>query len=512
MARSNRKQFVVNAAWGWLAQISFIITGIILIPYAISRLGENEYGFFQLGRSSIAIFMFLQLGMAPTLIRFCSQAIAARNRSEIAEISTTAQLLLGVLGLVGMAIGLALIPLFIRFYEVPASLVSETQGMLVCMALSLFVNFLFIVPHGIVLGANRHDSANILNIIYNCLGLALIIVLFEQIRPSLFFFGLSMLIMQLIRLMGMFCLAAKYAGREVFFSFKKISKSTFHKMAGFGSLSFINTIAATVVFQGPVMVIGKFLGEEAVTAFAPALLVSQSLAGLLGRISSPLVPLASREIEKNSGVRLGQLATRAGQVVGIIGFSVTVPFCVFGREIAHLWLGPDLSWTWGVVAVMSTGIAISQIQGVNYHLALGGGSIKPVVISQVIMAVIVVTGTTLGTLYWDWGILAVASFIGVCIFLRNTLYLVYAYSKQFGYRFFVYQWKVYIQPMIVTLFCIGVGYSVKAIVRSDNPFVLAGCLLVVMSLFFSLNWVFVVPEEMKSLLPVGRIGKLFRSK
>jgi len=104
MPRSNKKQFAINAASGWLAQGSLIVTGIILIAYAISSMGKQEYGFFQLGRSAIALFMFLQLGMAPTLVRFCSQAIAAKDKDEIATISSTAQLLLGSLGFAAMVI------------------------------------------------------------------------------------------------------------------------------------------------------------------------------------------------------------------------------------------------------------------------------------------------------------------------------------------------------------------------------------------------------------------------
>jgi O-antigen/teichoic acid export membrane protein len=510
MPRSNKKQFAMNAASGWLAQLSLVVTGIILIPYAISRMGKQEYGFFQLGQSALAVLMFLQLGMAPTLVRFCSQAIAARDKDEIAKISSTAQLFLGGLGLAGMLIALALIPVFISFYKVPDFLVAETRGLLICMAISLLLNFLFIVPNGLVFGANRHDSANILDVVCNCLRLGLIIAVFELIRPSLLLFGLAILAMQLIRLLGIFYLAVKYAGRSVFFFFKGISKSTFHKMAGFGSLNFVNTIAATVAFQGPVLIIGKFLGEEAVTAFAPALLISQSLQGLLGRISAPLVPLASRDIETNNGAGLGQWAIKIGQVAGIIGFSVTIPFCVFGNEITGLWLGKDLSWTWSVIAVMSTGVAISQIQGVNYYLALGGGNIKPTVISQVAMAVIVFAGTIVGTAYWNWGIFNVAMFIGVCIFLRNTLYLAYAYSKQFSYPFFTYQWKVYVQPAIAALLCIAIGYVLKLAFQPDNIFLLGIYIVIVVGIFAVLSWIFILPEEIKKLLPLNRIMKILK--
>ena len=202
--RTPKKQFAINTTSGWLAQGSLIVTGIILIPYAISSMGKQEYGFFQLGRSGLDVLVFLKLGMAPTLVRFCSQAIAAKDKDQIATISSTAQLILGGLGFVGMLIGMSLIPLFVSFFEVPSSLVFETIGLLICMTVSLLINFLFIVPNGFVCGANRHDAANYLNTVCNFMRLGLVVCVFELIRPSLLLFGLVILTMQLVRLLGIF--------------------------------------------------------------------------------------------------------------------------------------------------------------------------------------------------------------------------------------------------------------------------------------------------------------------
>ena len=176
---SKKRQLGINAASGWAAQLVFAGVGFILLPYCIARLGVQGFGIYQIARSVLVFFMFLQLGMGPTLVRFCAQSIAKNDLEQIKKISSAAQLLLGGLGLFAALLCLGLIPVFIRFYEIPTEFVGETQGLLVCMALSLFFNMMLIVPQGLVFGANRYDLVSVVDICGHVLRLILIIVLFE---------------------------------------------------------------------------------------------------------------------------------------------------------------------------------------------------------------------------------------------------------------------------------------------------------------------------------------------
>ena len=79
MAKSIKRQFAINAGSGFLAQLATAGVGFVILPYAIWRLGDEAYGLFQLARSALVFFMFLQMGMGPTLVRFCAKAIAKKR-------------------------------------------------------------------------------------------------------------------------------------------------------------------------------------------------------------------------------------------------------------------------------------------------------------------------------------------------------------------------------------------------------------------------------------------------
>ena len=277
---------------------------------------------------------------------------------------------------------------------------------------------------------------------------------------------------------------------------------------GFSMLNLANSVAAAFVFQSPVLIIGKVLGEQMVTSFAPALLISSAMQGFLGQTTRPLVPLASQDREQNQGGSLGQWAISAGQLAAFVGFGIVLPLATFGPELMAFWLGSDLVWIWPVVAVMTTGVAISQVQAANYFLALGGGHIKPTVYSQIAMAVVVFSGTLVGTVWFGWGIFAVALFIAACIFVRNTFYLAYAYSRQFSYTYVRYLWAVYGVPALITGFCVAGGWMLKAILSASSIYLLATEGFVVLGSYAVLNWIFLLDAQIKNRIIAFAISKI----
>lgn len=484
------------------------------MPYIISRLGMKGYGIYQLASSALSFFMFLHLGMGPTLVRFFSKSIARNESEKLRRINSTAQFLLGGLGLFGCLTIMVLIPVFLKFYEIPDECLKETFGLLICMGLSLFLNLSVMAPQGIVYASNRYDMANFIEIAHHLLRLSLTVALFELIRPSIFFVGLSILLSQVFRFTALFMVALAQVGRAAFFSIRQINKETVNSILGFSVLNLANSIAATIFFQGPVLVIGKVLGTEMAAAFAPALIVSRAMEGILGQTTRPLVPLASRDRERNDGSALGSWAITAGKLAAFVGFGITLPLVAFGPEVIDLWLGDKLVWIWPVVAIMSTGVAISEIQAVNYFLALGGGRINPSVYSQIVMAIAVMAGTIIGTVWLDWGIFAVALFIALCIFFRNTFFLTYAYSLQFSYNYSRYLLAVYALPALIAALCVAGGWLFKTVIPPQNLILLATQGFLVLSSYIFLCWLFLLPTKVKGkiilfVLPKIRVHRHF---
>lgn len=464
----------------------------------MGRLGLEAYGISQLAQSALVFFGFLQLGMGPTLIRFCSQAIAKEDQEEIRKVSSTAQAILSVLGMAGMLGIIGFIPFFLKLYEVPETLTFDASMLLLCMAASFFLNFILIVPQGLSLGSNRYDLVNTVGIIASLLRFGLVVLAFEIASPSLFLLGMSILLAQVFRVVSLFTIAAIQVGRPAFPSLGAMNRGTLRSLFGFSVLNLINAMACSLVIQGPVLIIGKTLGVEVVALFAPAVLVATAMQGVLSQISSPLVPLASQAQAENCPQKMGNWSIIIGSFTAVVGLAATLPLCVFGKEIMGLWLGSDMTHVWISVAIMATGAVVSQIAAANYSLSLGGGCIRPIVYSQVVLGIITSVGVMLGTMFFGWHLLGIAVFITTCRCFRNIYYLTHAYAKQFVYSTSNYLWLVYIKPLLLFFGMAGCGFVVRMLIFPDQLLLLGVDICIIITIYLALSWHFVIASEIKS--------------
>ena len=495
---SPKRQFALNAASGVVAQGVMVGVGLVLIPYLISQLGTKAYGISQLAQSTLVFFSFLQLGMGPTLARYCSQTIARHDREATRKISSTAQFLLGILGLLGAFGIICFIPFFLKFYEIPPEMKYQASGLLFCLAVSFLLNFIFMVPQGLVLGSNRYDQANGVEIFTHLLRLGFILLTFWLFGPSLLLLGICILLAQFFRFTMYFSLAILHTGRSALFSIRWVNRETVKLLFGFSSLNLINTLANTLVIQGPVLIMGRVLGAEMVALFAPAVLVATAVEGFLGRISTPLVPLASKAQAENTPKKLGEWSVIVAGTGATLGLAVAIPFCVFGDQITGLWLGADMANVWIPIAIMLTGTVISQSAGANYFLAIGGGCIHPTVYSQIILGIACSIGVTIGMIYFGWQLIGVAIFITTCRCLRNVFYLTYAYSKPFLYSVSHYIWTVYAKPVLFASGVTVIGFIIKTLAHPDQLFLLGTEITILLMIYAVLAWYSLLAIEIQS--------------
>lgn len=492
---SRKHQFAINAASGWVAQATFAAVGLVLMPYAIWRLGSESYGVFLLARSAIIFFMLMQLGMGQSLIRFCSQALARKDMDKIASISSTSQIVTAGLGLLAAGIGFVMIPFFISFYEIPPGLIWDAQAMLICMSISIVLHMSSLVPQGLLSGANRYDMTNGTEIVVNLFRLVLVIAFFELISPSIALFGLAFLIATLVRFVALYWMSVKAIGRKAFFSFHHVDFSDNRDILKFSFLPFTQTIAMAAIFQSPILIIGKILGEEAVTFFAPAMLISQVLNSFLRQTSLPLVPLASRDKEENGSRNFGRWAIQFGQITAIFGFGVTLIFCLFGSELLSWWLGSKFSGVWLLVTLMVAGITMMQIQASTGAMALGASDFRPFVFCDILMAVSMVIGTML-CLHHGGSLLSVALLFFTCSIVRNIFILPWFYSKAFQYSIKSYMRQIYIKPLAIFAMVFCFGWIVKEL--GPNTILAEVTALACVTLILGIViWVTLMPVEIK---------------
>jgi len=453
---SSKGQFIKNVGSGWLTVIVTGVVGFVALPLNLKHLGKELYGISALAVSTLTLFSFLRMGMQPALLRFFSHAVAEKNQGDIRSLSSVAQFLLGGLGFVGGLGFLCTYPWFVAIYEVPENVRRDLLILFFAIALDYWSN-LFLIPFlTVIQGSNRYDISNIRQCLSKVLGIIVLFAGYSFVTPSLLILAASTFAGTIYQLTSLILLAYKIHGNSIFFHRKSFRWNLLPPLFSFSVWNLINQVFMGLTLQLPLLIIGKTLGVDMVAAFSPAIVLGGFCASILTQISAPLVPIASKDIVENSGKNLGRWAIQMGEITACMGCSIIVVFALLDREIITVWLGESFAWTSAIVTITVMGIVFSGIQATNYRLALGGKfSIAPSALSAVAITVISVLGTFLGTYYGGWSLLGVAAFITFARLLRNTFFLSFTFSRQFGYRFADYTWHVHVKPLLMGLSTIG---------------------------------------------------------
>lgn len=492
-----RAQFLRNVGSGWLAQLSSALVGFVLLPYNLHHLGKDVYGICVLVMSFIAMLEFLSLGMRPSLLRFFSQTLAKDDQEEFQTISSTSQLLLGGLGLLGAVLIFASTPFFLTFYDIAEPQHQETSILMACAAVSFFVQFLSIVFQNILFAAGRNDLLNFGSILASWFRLLLVVVFFNLYPPSLIGLGLASLIATLLQAVMTFYFSFRAVGSGVFPSYAKLKTSVLTPILSFSALTLIGQVTAIVSIQTPLLVIGKTLGTESASLFAPAMVITSFLAAFLYQIAMPLTPIASRDKIVNEGRNIGRLALLFSEIVAYLGCGGVLITFLFMPELMQIWIGKDFVATGMIVAVFSLGIIYESIQSVNYSFALGTSTIVYVVYSGVVIAVLTFSGTWIGTAYFGWTLLEVAYYLTILRLIRSVGYVNWTYSFLLQYNYIQGLVRVYVKPtLLAAVTCVVLNFLFHATGVSPNESLPLLCMKMIVAgtIYAILSWVVATPE------------------
>ncbi len=473
--RSIRAQFLQNVCSGWLAQFSAAIVGVLMLPYNLHYLGKDVYGISVLAVSMVAMLEFLSLGMRPALLRFFSQSLAENDQEEFRAISSVSQLLLGGAGLLGVAITLAAIPWFLRFYEIPEEHAHSTAILLACLAGMFFVQISSITFNSVLLANCRHDISNVNMIAVSWLRFLLLIFFYHLAGPSLAMLGLSMLIASLLGLLSSATFAFRQVGNRMLFSVRSLSLAVLPPLFSVSFLAILDSVCFSISMQVPLLIIGKNLGVDSAALFAPVMVIALFLSAFLCHASAPLAPLAALDRINNEGRNISDWAMLSGELLSNIGYACVAACALFMPDILRIWLGKDFVAVSPVVVVFVIGIVYTHSQAANFNLALGAGTIAYAAYSMAALAGFVSLGTLVGTLYFHWGLLEIALWISALRVSRSPVFLAWIYSKSFHYSFRRYFFRVYLKPAFATGLFLVLFHVFKGFFQTDEcglPFLL----------------------------------------
>lgn len=438
--------------------------GFFMLPFMISRLGNEMYGLWVLAGSFSAAYGLLDLGLSVTTSRFIAVALARGNLEQANRYVSTSFFLFCLMGgLVVLAAGgvASFASLFVR---VPAQATSLTY-LIIIIGFEFGISFPMRSLIGAVNAKLRYDATAGTEIAFRLLSAAGIVAILltggSIVQLALFSLGLGMFKIlvwnaTVRRISPEIQISSKMASRQVVWSF--FSFSTF---------ACIYQIADLLRFKIDNFVIAAYLGPSDVTHYAIATTLTTYLVSSTVAIMGVLAVVFSHQHgrdDQEAMRRTLHFGLRAStSIVSFMGFGLVA----WGSPFIDRWMGPQYRDSYPCLVVIVIGLIVALWQTSGVSALYSNAKHHLLAISNTVEAAANLVCSIVFVQYW--GIFGVALGTSLPMILIKLTFQPFLVSRALGIRlrhYFLWLLQAVffvcialIIPAIITYYCRGPAYS-----------------------------------------------------
>jgi O-antigen/teichoic acid export membrane protein len=466
------RRLAANALANWSGTAVASLASLLLAPFLLQHLGAERFGLYQIGRQLVAYFLLLNLGIAGSVVRFTSEAIAARDNARVNAVSNSALVLYLSIALAGLLVGFGAGYLTPGFFRAAPRYVAETRGLIWALGVWWALGMLASPARGILIGQQRFGWLNLVMAVGAVLAVALIFGLFELGYISLVAVGIAFATAAALELVANLALARRLQP-TLRWALRLVDRRVLSQLYGFGAWNALFTVAGLLLWWTDNIVIGRLLGPASVPLYAlPFMLITLGRVAV-GGLSTPLVPLAAAQVREGSG-SLATTLVRSTRTAVILTLASTGLLVVVAEDLFRLWIGPDYASSWVIYACLMGSFWAVFAQMPASNILLGAGDIRrPAAV--VLAATVLALAVKIAALGWlGQGMIAVALANWLCVLPVMALYMPRCACQLAQLSLARLYRQAYLPPLLAFLPVAALGWLLFAHWAPANLFELLG--------------------------------------
>ncbi|MEE3468617.1 MAG: CDP-glycerol glycerophosphotransferase family protein [Eubacterium sp.] len=355
------------------------IVGLFYTPFALSFLGDSEYGVFAIALSTISFLTILDMGFNQTMIRYVARCKALGDKEGEEKINGMFLILYSAIALIALIVGMIL-TIFIEdiFTATTGGGLTEWEAMRLKVVFAiLLINLVGSFPMGIytaILNANEGfvvlKGVNILTFILTYGGMTIAMLCdYESVAMAVITTVVS-LTMKLIQ--GIY-VQTKYRPR---FRIRGWDKTLFREVFAFSFFIFLNIVIDQLYANTDRVILGIVQSSVVVTIYSVGVQFASYFEQLSTSISGVFLPRITELTTKKNGMKeISSIFVRIGRIQFIILGFLMSGFVILGRMFIGLWVGDSMGDAYAIALVvilpaivpLSQNIGISVIRALNRH-------------------------------------------------------------------------------------------------------------------------------------------------
>jgi len=361
----------INATAGALGQVVYLLTGFVLPRLLNDRLGTEMLGVWDFGWSMVAHLMLVSLGMTAAVNRNVARFTGTGDIAELRSLTSTCFMLFMACAAVVVAATLGIAHLVPRLLTgLSPELFDDARWVVLLLGLSIALRFAVHVCTGIITGYQRY-------------------VLHNLIGSGAYFASTVLMVIFLLSGYGVVAMAASFLGGEavagalrVWFanricphwriSPRYIRRATVKHVVAFGGKTLLGSVSRVLLYQTNTVLIGYYLGAEALAIFARPRSLVLAFDRILRRVVMVLTPRASQLQALGDNRAIAETLSMVTRYSLFLAVPIVATFIILGEPLLQFWMG-DKFVEGGliVLVILAAGHLASFAQRGAYSMLMG---------------------------------------------------------------------------------------------------------------------------------------------
>jgi O-antigen/teichoic acid export membrane protein len=370
MDRFLQRRMASNSFMGAVRFFIVSATYLLVYPLLLKQLEPRQFGLWALLCVPSQYVALGDFGISTAIIKLVSEGHPGEERERTLQLASAGTVTFSMLG------GLLTIIVWLLADSIPSwlrigpDLVPEARILLIGMAMVIWMTLMGNVYTALLSGMHRMDWAHAVQIggsVLNAVG----IVVSLRIRAGLTGLMLCNVFSALAVWVAALCLARRGTG----ISWRWLPRTTIsavRSILGFGACISVAAFASLLMEPAVKVLLARYGSIEYVSSFELASRIVTQSRSLFHFAMLPLLPAASLLMSDRERART--LYSRAMRLLFLTAVPAYLSLFILAVPIVHLWLGRDVPFVQGALAVLSIGWLLNiltlpaflMVQGMNW--------------------------------------------------------------------------------------------------------------------------------------------------
>ena len=341
----------------WFGLVVMAVSTAVLTPVMIHHLGAVDYGVWILANSVLDYYGLLDIGMRAAMFRYVGVFRGSSAREEVDRTFSSALFIVFLTAICIFALTIGLSLYLPHVLELQGTSPTYLRWLLMLLGTSVGITIPMRMLATYISAHQRWDLFNAAGILATLVRTAAIVLVLET--------GFGLLAVAVITLV----IAILSFAQHVFFvrladpgvhvAFHLISMKRIKQLFGFSVKSLLVSVGDYLRFYSDSIVIASFLSISLVTPFNVATRLIECFKSVVIAAGGPVLGTMTELDGSRRHVEQTQLLLRSTRLLALLSILGGVLLLVDGRTLLRLWIGPDISSAYPILAVLAAGYIVN---------------------------------------------------------------------------------------------------------------------------------------------------------